>query len=128
MKPRSLEIQRQILVLEDDPGQRELLTEILTEQGLNVVAVASSDEAMAHMDTRGSDTKMVIADVNVPGMLDGLAFAQLAAVSWPTVPFIIISGYIDQDLAVLPRRAAFLPKPWSVAELSQLVESLLPRR
>lgn len=128
MKPRSLEMQRQILVLEDDPGQRELLTEVLTEQGLDVVAVASSDEALAHMDARSGDTKMVIADVNVPGTLDGLAFAQLAAASWPTVPFIIISGYIDQDLAVLPRRAAFLPKPWGVADLCQLVESLLPRR
>ncbi|GAC1038148.1 response regulator [Pseudomonas sp. No.117] len=121
-------MQRQILVLEDDLSQRELLTELLTEQGLDVVAVASSDDALAHMDSRGSETKLVIADVNVPGMLDGLAFAQLAAVSWPTVPFIIISGYIDQDLAILPRRAAFLPKPWGVADLRQLVESLLPRR
>ncbi|KTT44776.1 hypothetical protein RSA46_10170 [Pseudomonas oryzihabitans] len=121
-------MQRQILVLEDDPGQRELLTEVLTEQGLDVVAVASSDEALAHMDAHSGDTKLVIADVNVPGILDGLAFAQLAAASWPTVPFIIISGYIDQDLAVLPRRAAFLPKPWGVADLRQLVESLLPRR
>ncbi|KTT30896.1 response regulator [Pseudomonas rhizoryzae] len=128
MKPRSPDVQRQILVLEDDPGQRELLTEVLTEQGLDVVAVASSDEALAHMDTHSGDTKLVIADVNVPGILDGLAFAQLAAASWPTVPFIIISGYIDQDLAVLPRRAAFLPKPWGVADLRQLVESLLPRR
>ena len=121
-------MQRQILVLEDDPGQRELLVEILVELGLEVAAVASSDDALAHMDAQGSDTKLVIADVNVPGTLDGLAFAQLAAASWPTVPFIIISGYIDQDLAILPKRAAFLPKPWSVADLSQLVESLLPRR
>jgi DNA-binding response OmpR family regulator len=73
-------------VVEDDPGLRAYLTDILEGQGYRVIAAPSGEEALAAL----GDEKAVLAvlDVGLPGM-DGFAVAEHLA---KDVPVIVVTG------------------------------------
>ncbi|MDP2183230.1 MAG: ATPase, T2SS/T4P/T4SS family, partial [Actinomycetota bacterium] len=63
-----------ILVAEDDPDTRELVSHILGREGYDVVTVGNGADALYELGSRRFD--LVITDLGVP-MLDGLAASSL---------------------------------------------------
>lgn len=113
-----------ILVVEDEPLVRLILTEILSEAGYRVIEAANADEALLLLDAR-PDTRLMITDVRMPGSLDGFALARLAVRRWPGIGVIVTSGHALPDEGDLPARAAFLSKPWQPAALIEQVQRQL---
>src|SRR5262249_49816030 len=80
-----------ILVVDDDPDILEALTEILADEGFEVLAARHGEEALAHFATRPPD--LVLLDLMMP-VMDGWEFASRMRKNpdWASVPILVLSA------------------------------------
>jgi CheY-like chemotaxis protein len=100
------------LVIEDQPEVRDLAAAIIEETDLEVKEAISADEALTFLRDHAHDVAMIFVDVRLPGRMDGIELARMAAEAWPWIKVIVTSGFMDRPLDELPRSAKFMPKPW----------------
>jgi PAS domain S-box-containing protein len=87
-----------VLLLEDDPGDGELIRELLAEHiACELTRVATCAEFLAALDDPGLD--LILADYRLPAF-DGLSALHLALKRRPAVPFIFVSGTVGEDVAI----------------------------
>ena len=86
-----------ILVVDDDSGVREALSEFLLSLGYEVVAVENGDDALVEYEKSVFD--VVMADLIMPNM-DGMEAMDRIQEIAPDVPVIMISGHGNIDTAV----------------------------
>lgn len=110
-----------VLVVDDEPGIREVTSRYLSTRGYQVHQ-ASSGEMALEIFGREGDIDMVVLDLGMPGMGGRQTLHELLKLD-PDVKVIITSGYADQAAAgdELSGAAGFLAKPYN---LSQLQEAL----
>lgn len=117
-----------LLVVEDDPALRRLVTGLLRRAGHTVLEAASAEEALALAETpECEDVALLVTDVVLPG-LSGDALARKLRERRPGLRILFVSGYAnlrltDEDLHSL--EAGFLQKPFSGAALTSRVRRLL---
>lgn len=117
-----------ILVVDDDPNLRELVSLRLQKVGHRVITAGSAHEALSLVEERGAPD-VVVLDVSMPGMsgfellpvmrsLDGLE----------ELPAIFLSGRVEPQDIDLGRRmgATYLTKPFSANALTRTIEKLAP--
>jgi len=109
------------LVIEDEPQVRSLAATILEETDLRVVEAETGEEALAFLRNSAPDVAMIFADVKLPGNIDGVDLARIAAASWPWIKVVLTSGAMDHSLNDLPGSTTFMPKPWRALDV--LVEA-----
>ena len=87
------EHQHRVLLVDDSPFFRNLLTPLLTVSGYDVTAVESADEALGLCES-GEDFDVIVSDIEMPGM-NGLDFAQAVRSSerWATTPLVALSSH-----------------------------------
>ncbi|QEW05448.1 sigma-54-dependent transcriptional regulator [Nitrincola iocasae] len=111
-----------VLIVEDDLGLREALTDTLALEGIAYVEAGSGEEALQLLKSQVVD--MVISDVNMPGM-DGHALLAQIRQTYPMLPVALITAYGQVERAVDAIRQGavdYLMKPF---EPSQLIELIL---
>lgn len=115
-----------VLVVEDDPGVRMLIVEVLHRLGHQVSEAADGQAALPLLQ-RLRRLDLLISDVGLPG-LNGRQLADLARQAWPQLPVLFVSGYAEQ--AAL--RSGFLgpgmdliAKPFSLDVLTAKVGAML---
>jgi two-component system CheB/CheR fusion protein len=117
-----------ILVVEDEPLIREMLTLLLEGEGYRTVSAADGAAALA-LATRGAvRPDLVLADYNLPNGPNGLqVVASLQEVLGQAVKAIILSGDISTNTLREIARAgrAYLGKPVTASVLIGLIEELL---
>lgn len=107
-----------ILVVDDDRGLLPMICLALKEEGWEVVPALNLGEAKR----AGGGWDAVVADINLPNG-DGRELRAL----WPGVPFLLISGApIDEPDEVKQGTVPFLPKPFTITQLRDAVQGLLP--
>ena len=120
------ELRPHILVLDDDPSVRALISEYLTQNELRVTAVGSGSELAAVL--AGETIDLIILDLRLPGE-DGLGIARkLRAES--TIPILILTGRTDEADRVMGLELGaddYLGKPFSPRELLARIRALLRR-
>lgn len=110
------------LIVEDDAGQSALGAAMLREFDLEVDQVRSAEEAIARLCGRSGEITVLLADIRLPGAMDGLALAHRVSVLWPAVSVIVTSGRQDVQPSDLPPRATFIPKPWRALDIVAVAE------
>jgi len=109
-----------ILVVDDDPGQRQLLESFLRGQGFPVETAASGPEALARLgESGGARVAMVISDVRMPAM-SGLEMLRQIRPAHPRLPVLLVTAYADiRDAVEAMRDGAvnYLEKPIDLDEL-----------
>lgn len=111
-----------VLLVEDSDLTREVLADVLREEGgFSVIEAASAAEGVALLEDR-PDIAALVADVGLPD-LGGVALARLARERRGGLPIVLVSG---RPLAGdLPVGARFLEKPFRpVALIDALGEAL----
>src|SRR6185503_18779960 len=106
-----------ILIVDDDPGQRSLLTSFLKGQGFDTVAVDSGAKALETLRTGRFD--MMISDVRMPNMT-GLETLRLARKEHATLPVLLVTAFTDVRDAVAAMRDGavnYLAKPIDLDDL-----------
>jgi PAS domain S-box-containing protein len=95
---RSLEAIR-VLVVDDDPDWRDLLSLALTEHGAEVVAAASAGEALSALSNGQERPKAIVVDIGLPGA-DGYQFLstlQRMREAIGEIPTIAVTAYAGSD-------------------------------
>jgi two-component system, NtrC family, response regulator GlrR len=108
-------VSTQVLLVDDEPGMLETLTDILVSAGYAVTAVGDGDTALEHMRRGGYD--VVLMDVRMPGR-DGVSvFVDSGA---PPPPVILMTAYALEERLRVAREAqvhAVLHKPFAAPYL-----------
>jgi two-component system, cell cycle sensor histidine kinase and response regulator CckA len=119
-----------VLLVEDEDGVRELLQEILTEQGYRVLAASRGAEALRISDAVAEEIPLLVTDVVMPRM-NGRELAWKLRLRRPTLRVLYLSCYTEEAIGhhgVIEPDAAFLQKPFTRAELARKVREVLALR
>lgn len=114
-----------VLVVEDEGDVREILVEVISDAGFQIIEAATADAAFKDVDL--TDIQLIVTDINLPGNLDGIDLAIAARQAHPGIPIVFISGRPGKlaDAHVMSDPAAFLLKPFSLNKLVRDVERLV---
>jgi CheY-like chemotaxis protein len=112
--------QRRLLVVDDEPANREVLRALLEPLGLVIEECADGESCIAAFASRGADA--IFLDLHMPGALDGYACARaLRTLSGERRPAIIaVSASVfeeDRQSAFDAGCDAFVPKPFTQERL-----------
>jgi DNA-binding response OmpR family regulator len=119
--------QRHVLVVEDEPGMRDLLRDNLEFEGYRVIAVDSAEQALAEFDRYGF--ALLIVDVMLPGM-SGFELCQRLRGRGTRVPIIVLTARTHEADRVRGLDLGaddYVSKPFSVRELLARVRAQVRR-
>jgi DNA-binding NtrC family response regulator len=102
------------LVVEDDQFQREMLSDLLKDEDMEVIACESAEAAELVLVEVGNSLRLLVTDVELAGTETGIELAGVAKRRFPSLNIVIISG---QDNLSLPPDVHFLRKPWQPLDL-----------
>ena len=112
-----------LLVIDDEPLNRELLASSLSAAGYEVEVAKDGFAALAQM--HGALPDLIISDLKMPNM-SGFEFLSIARRRFPQIPTIAVSGEFHPPIEPLGVIAdAFLSKPFSLDELEAKIAELL---
>ncbi|HLN23231.1 MAG TPA: response regulator, partial [Patescibacteria group bacterium] len=118
-----------ILVVEDDPELRELLEQLLRDEGHHA-AIASDGIAALDLVARGTmRPDLILSDYNLPNGMNGLQVtAKLRESCHRQIPVVILTGDISTDTLrdIARQNCVQLNKPVKLPELMQAIQRLLP--
>ncbi|WP_347546869.1 chemotaxis protein CheB [Roseomonas sp. CAU 1739] len=117
-----------ILLAEDDPEVRDLLTRVLEEEGHRVIAAPDGSTALELVAGGGLRPDLLLVDYNLPGGMDGLQLsATLRKRLHHHVPAIVLTGDIStstlREIAMLD--CVRLHKPVKLPELTETIQHVL---
>ncbi|WP_299361840.1 sigma-54 dependent transcriptional regulator [uncultured Paracoccus sp.] len=108
-----------ILIVDDEPDIRELIADILQDEGFATRTAANSDEALAEVNAE--QPGLMILDIWLKdSRMDGLDILKHARVNNPDVPVVIISGHGNIEIAVAAIKQGaydFIEKPFNIDQL-----------
>ncbi|MFO1203559.1 MAG: ATP-binding protein [Tabrizicola sp.] len=116
-----------ILLVEDEASVRAFASRALALRGYTVLEAANAEEALARLEDKELHVDLFVTDVVMPGM-DGPAWVRRAHLDRPNVKVVFMSGYAEDGLAEDQARvpnSVFLPKPFSLNDLTNTVQGLL---
>ena len=107
---------------------RQLLRWILVHLGYNVLSAANGAEALA-IAARTDSFHILITDLNLPGM-SGVELADELRATRPELMTLFISGSSREefeDLGIDMSQSTFIPKPFSLPQVSEAIGALTER-
>lgn len=116
-----------ILVVEDDIDIQTIITQGLRAKGHTVLKVDDGPSAIK-LIAKTSRIDLLFTDVMLPKGIDGLAIAKIFQKKFPESKVIFTSGYPSKDIqkkGLLETGVQFLPKPYDLEEVFELVHSNL---
>jgi len=119
---------RTILVVEDDPLVRRMVLGMLGSLGFDSVAAHAGDEALELCRDETGQFDLLLTDVVLPGM-SGPELAEAVRSLRPDLEILFMSGYPESAIGrhgVLEDHVHFLPKPFELHQLSDMLRELLP--
>jgi DNA-binding NtrC family response regulator len=116
-----------ILVVDDEDGVRELIRDILSQEGCYVLVARDGDEALVVAEWHAGPIHVLITDVRMAHVGGGELVARLRALRGET-RLVCISGYPDDPVVqreIVERGIPFLPKPFTPDALVAKVREAL---
>jgi CheY-like chemotaxis protein len=117
-----------VLVVEDEPTVRHLACRILETQGYHVLSASNGQDALHAMrEHKGASILLVFTDVIMP-LMGGKVMAEWLKTMTPDLKVLFTSGYTDDAITqygVFEDGVAFLPKPYTPANLARKVREML---
>ncbi len=115
-----------ILVVEDEEEIRNFAAEVLRELGHEVVTAAAGADALVALRGANGDFALLVADVGLPGGLNGRQLADAARELRAGLPVLLITGYAGGALGQsLPTGMQLLKKPFSWQQLAEATAAAL---
>jgi CheY-like chemotaxis protein len=115
-----------ILVVDDDPGVRTVVSDALRQDGYQVDAVGNGQQALAAFGKHRPDA--LVLDLQMP-IMDGPTLVRTLRerTKWGAIPLVVVSGAVGAAEAgpQLGARAC-LTKPFDLSELLRSVERVAP--
>jgi CheY-like chemotaxis protein len=116
-----------ILLVEDEPALRSLLSSSLRRRGYTVYEASAGNEALRLFAARAAGIHLVVMDVVMPGLNGGELAKRLRAIK-PDLSILFMSGYTDDAVVrhgIQQGDVAYLEKPFTLVELAARVRGVL---
>lgn len=118
---QSTVVEGSVLVVDDDPGVREMLSDIISEQRYRVVAVENGERAIEEMEQQHFD--LVFLDLVLPGMSGAEALSAIKQKDEKVI-VAIITGYGDDPVAMEAMSLGpllMIRKPFKVDDILEVI-------
>jgi PAS domain S-box-containing protein len=115
-----------ILVVEDEPGVRMMVTELLGELGYRVLEAASGPAALSVME-EVPQIDLLVTDVGLPGM-NGRQLAEHARQQRPALKVLFITGYAEKAALrsdFVGEGMDLITKPFAVDHLAAKIREMI---
>ena len=106
------------LLVEDDVFQREVLADVLKDEGFEVIECTTGEAAELIIASTGTELQALITEHNLPGKMSGAELAHYAHSRHPHLNIVIMSGTTVQPM---PVGTAFLRKPFAPERLLDMI-------
>jgi len=116
-----------VVIAEDEALLRSLAIEVLEDEGFVTVEAENARAAFDICKSRPEDVDVLFTDIRMPGQMDGLELAHRVRERWPSVAIIIASGNIFVGRDELPEGARFLPKPYDLHRIVDIIRQISGR-
>jgi len=117
-----------VLVVDDEPGMRSLLSRVMEKEGYAATSCADGDQALDAF--RNGEWDLVIADIDMPGM-DGIELLKNLRRDDPQVPVLMITAYATVESALEAMKLGafdYITKPFAMDELKIVVGKVFERQ
>ena len=113
-----------ILVVEDEFLIRLTLSEALGDEGFEVLEAETGDDALPLLQA-GSDIRLLLTDIQLPGTLNGHALVQQVRQTLPNLPVIFMTGRLEQDMGTSASPLdVFISKPYTLTAICDAAKRL----
>ncbi len=116
--------QVRILVVDDEPLIRALVSDWLAENGVATAEAADGSEAIAYLAC-DPHVALVFSDINMPGACDGVALAAWIRDNRPDVSVILASAQSSHERFLPDVR--FFAKPYDLKDVVHCITTQLQR-
>ena len=119
-----------ILIIEDEPAIRRVLTKILTEESDTYIVDEAEDGVIGLNKIKNEDYDLVLCDIKMPKM-DGVEVLEAAKKIKPEIQIVMISGHGDLETAVHTMRLGaydYILKPPDLNRLLNTVRNALDKK
>ena len=116
-----------VLLIDDEEVVREIGSDMLKTMGVKCLTAGNGTEGIEMFKKNSAEIKLVILDIEMPGISGEKVFHILKAIN-PEVKILIASGYGKEYLETTifkSKISHFLPKPFKIEQLSYQVNRLL---
>ncbi len=113
-----------VLLVEDEAPVRAFASRALRLRGYTVIEAENAEEALHTLKDESLSIDVFVTDVIMPG-LDGPSWVKEALKTRPNTRVVFVSGYSEESLTETRERipnSVFLPKPFSLSELTATVQ------
>jgi DNA-binding response OmpR family regulator len=116
-----------VLIVDDEDGIRQILTEMLELERFRVYAAASAEKGLEAFKCHGCD--VVVSDIVLPG-INGVELMKRIKASDSTIPVVLITGHSGQhspQAAIESGADGYFAKPFNRVELVFTLNQLLQK-
>ncbi|MBT8411144.1 MAG: response regulator [Octadecabacter sp.] len=116
-----------VLLVEDEAPVRAFASRALRLRGFTVLEADCAEAALALLEDRDLEVDLFVTDVIMPGK-DGPTWVREALTDRPDTKVVFVSGYAEESFGEDQRsipNSVFLPKPFSLSELTNTVHRQL---
>lgn len=108
-----------VLLVEDERSLRELIYEALANSGHEPTIAENGVQAIRQLEEHEFD--VVISDISMPEGVSGIDLAEYIRTRNLSSKVILVSGHARAQLPPLPGQTVFLPKPYRIRQLLELL-------
>jgi DNA-binding NtrC family response regulator len=119
-----------ILIIEDEAAIRRVLSKIIVEENKEYEVTEAEDGLLGIELIKNNDYDLVLCDIKMPKM-DGVEVLEKTQKIKPEIPFIMISGHGDLDMAVATMRIGafdYISKPPDLNRLLNAIRNALDKK
>jgi DNA-binding response OmpR family regulator len=127
MDKPSVAAAKRVLVVDDEPGVRQMVAEYLARHGFVATTAGGGRELDAHFAQQRPD--LVILDVTMPEE-DGIAIARRLRAAHPTLPIIMLTALeevVDRVVGLESGADDYITKPFDLRELRARIQAVMRR-
>jgi CheY-like chemotaxis protein len=118
-----------VLVIDDEPSIRMLISEVLQENGYAGIEAEDGPSGLRALDS-DPRIELLITDLGLPGGMNGRQVAEAARAKRPQLKILFVTGFAENAVlgeGPLPEGTAVVTKPFVMASLGKKVRELLDR-
>ncbi len=116
-----------VLVIDDESSVREVVNDILTTEGINVIVAVGGRDGLEKFKRHQAEIHLVLLDMKMPVMNGEETFHALRAID-PNLKILLSSGYSELDVTkrlMQQPLTQFLPKPYSAKALVTIIREAM---
>jgi CheY-like chemotaxis protein len=123
-----LDTMHTVLIVDDEDVIRNLIRTLFRLAGYEVLTCQSGLEALDLMQARGGNVHLLVTDINLDPIMDGVELADSLRAFYPGIKVLYISGMEDRErlgAELASGRAHFLAKPFKTRDLTDKADEIL---